>query len=63
MKTYKFKFKDEAGYYDTIKTVANDQERQEYINREWRECQGLCINYQIFIHPALNNQSNERTSK
>lgn len=55
--TYKFKFKDEAGYYTTVKTVANDQERQEYIDREWRECQGLCINYVPFIHPSLINQN------
>lgn len=61
--TYKFTFKDEAGYYTTIKTVANDQERQAYINQEWRECQGLCINYVPFIHPSLINQSHERISK
>lgn len=63
MMTYKFKFKDEAGFYTTVKTVANDAEREAYIKKEWQECQGLCIGYSIFIHPTLAHLNQNQNVK
>lgn len=53
---YRFKFKDEAGYYETEKSFNNQQEIDKYIKEEWRDYQGLCISFkQVLNQNILNN--------